>query len=108
MAMPLRSVRSGMEFRVTVAPATLESPLCTSTRMVASCARSGNAARMAKTAPASPTSMTHCVDQVVDADANAERGEFFGVIGIVGVLPGIAEIQIVTDGDHEAAVIVID
>src|SRR5262249_59019124 len=45
---------------------------------------------------------------VVDADTNTERGELLVVVGIIGVLPRIAQVHIVTDGDHHAALVVHD
>src|ERR1039457_5677469 len=54
------------------------------------------------------TSVRHRVDDVIDADADAEGGEPFGVLRVVGVLPGIAQIHVVTDGDHQASVVVVD
>src|ERR1017187_10209968 len=53
-------------------------------------------------------SVSHGVDNIVDADADAEGGEPFGVLRVVGVFPGIAEVHVVADGDHEAAVVVVD
>src|SRR5450432_1512145 len=50
----------------------------------------------------------HRVDHVIDADADAERRVLLRVFGIVGMLPGIAQVHIVADGGHEAALIVID
>ena len=52
--------------------------------------------------------MRHGVNDVVNADADPERGVFLGIFGIVGVLPGIAEVHVVADGDHEPAFVVID
>src|SRR5450756_183649 len=54
------------------------------------------------------SSMRHRVDDVIDADADAEGGELLGVARVVGVFPGIAEIHVVTDGDHQPAVVVVD
>src|ERR1035441_9582004 len=54
------------------------------------------------------TSVRHRVDDVIDADADAEGGEPFGVLRVVRVLPGIAQIHVVTDGHHQPAVIVVD
>src|ERR1035441_3730997 len=53
-------------------------------------------------------SVRHRVNDVIDADADAEGGESFGVLRVVGVFPGIAEIHVVADGDHQAAAIVVD
>src|ERR1039457_95473 len=51
--------------------------------------------------------MGHGVDDVVHADANAESGETRGVSGIVGVLPGIAEIVVVGHDGNQPALVVI-
>ena len=53
-------------------------------------------------------SMRHRIVDVVHGYADAQGGELFGVLGIVGVLPGIAQIHVVADGDHEAALVVVD
>ena len=52
--------------------------------------------------------MRHGVDDVVDTDAETEGGEFFGVAGFVGELPGVAEIGVEGHGDHDAAFVVAD
>src|SRR6516225_9702006 len=52
--------------------------------------------------------MRHRVDDVINSNADAEGGEFFRVSGVVGVFPGVAEVHIVTDGGHDATVIVVD
>ncbi len=51
--------------------------------------------------------MRHGVDEVIHSDAHAERAVLFGVLRIIGVLPGIAQVHVVADGDHEPAFIVI-
>src|SRR5690348_18401486 len=48
------------------------------------------------------------VHYVINTDADAERGKLLIVLGVVGVLPGIAEIHVVTNGDHQAALVVVD
>src|ERR1035437_4429418 len=53
-------------------------------------------------------SVSDRVDDVIDADADAEGGELLGIARVVGVLPGISQIHVVTDGDHQAAAIVVD
>src|SRR5262245_17688970 len=53
-------------------------------------------------------SMSHRVDQVVHTDAQSEGRKILRVLRIVGMLPGIAEIHVVADGDHPAAAIVIN
>src|SRR5271170_2457846 len=50
----------------------------------------------------------HRVRDVVDPDAESERGVLFRILGVVGVLPGIAQVHVVADGDHEAAFVVVD
>ena len=52
--------------------------------------------------------MSHGVDDVVDSDANAKLGEFQGVGGFVGPLPGVADVGVEGDGDHDAAFVVVD
>src|SRR3990167_6524084 len=53
-------------------------------------------------------SMSHRIDDVVYSEAIGLSGHFGGIIGSVGMLPGIAHIHIEIDADHEATVIVID
>lgn len=48
------------------------------------------------------------VEDVVDAEAVGKAGHIGGVFGHVGVLPGIADIHVVADGDEQAAFIVED
>ena len=50
--------------------------------------------------------MSHSVDDVVDADTIRERCSAFGILGAVGPFPCVADIGIVTDGDHNATFIV--
>ena len=38
--------------------------------------------------------MRHRVDDVIHADADAQRGIFFGIAAVVGPFPGIADIVI--------------
>src|SRR5262245_5918080 len=52
--------------------------------------------------------MRHRIDHVVNADADAESGEFFRILWVVGVLPRIAQVHVVADRDHQTAVIVVD
>ena len=52
--------------------------------------------------------MGHGVDDVVDAYADAEIGEAEGVAGIVEPLPGVAEVGVLGDGDHDVALVVVD
>src|ERR1035441_9106259 len=52
--------------------------------------------------------MGHGVDDVVHADADAEGGETRGVGGLVGVLPGIAEIVVVGHDGNQTALVVIN
>src|SRR5207245_6719756 len=53
-------------------------------------------------------SMRHGVDNVIDAEPDSQRRVLLRVLGVVGVLPGVAEIHVVADGDHEAAFVVVD
>src|ERR1700733_6358682 len=52
--------------------------------------------------------MRHCVHDVVHADAHAELREFEGVSWIIRPFPGIADVRVQRDCDHDAALIVID
>src|SRR5579862_6404874 len=52
--------------------------------------------------------VSHRVNNVIDADANAERGILFRILRIVGVFPGIAQIHVVADGHHQASAVVVD
>src|ERR1035437_5606611 len=54
------------------------------------------------------TLVGHGVGDVVEGDADAQRGVFLGIERIVGVLPGIAEVHVVAHGDYHAAAIVVD
>src|ERR1035437_4464607 len=53
-------------------------------------------------------SVRHRINHVVDADPYAQRREFFQVLGIVRMLPGIAQVHVVADGHHQATVVVVD
>src|SRR5216684_3034834 len=48
-------------------------------------------------------SVRHCVDHIVHADPKPERGILFRILRIVGMLPRIAKVHIVTYGDHQAS-----
>src|ERR1700678_2923267 len=52
--------------------------------------------------------MRHGVNDIVDANANPERGVFLWILGIVGMLPGIAQIHVVADSHHQAALVVVN
>src|ERR1700735_5246577 len=52
--------------------------------------------------------MRHCGHDVVHADAHAELREFEGVSWIIRPFPGIADIRVQRDCNHDAALIVID
>src|ERR1700735_3419721 len=52
--------------------------------------------------------MRHGVNDIVDANANPERGVFLWILGIVGMLPGIAQIHVVANGHHQPALVVED
>lgn len=52
--------------------------------------------------------MSHRVQDVVDAEAVGEAGHDFGILGHVGVFPGVADVLIEIDGDDEAAVGVVE
>ena len=43
-------------------------------------------------------------NDVVDADAIRERCSAFGIPGAVGPFPGVADIGIVADGDHDVEI----
>ena len=51
-------------------------------------------------------SVSHSIDDVVDADAIRQRCSAFGILGTVGPFPGVADIGISADGDHDATFIV--
>src|ERR1700733_16113895 len=70
--------------------------------------QSDNTWLLSRYAPLAAKLMRHGVNNIVDADANAERGVLFRILGIVGVLPGIAQIHVMADGHHEAAFVVVD
>jgi hypothetical protein len=55
-----------------------------------------------------PPSVRHGVDDVIHSDTYAERGEPFGILGVVGVFPGVAKVHVVADGYHQAAVVVVN
>src|SRR5690348_13202798 len=55
-----------------------------------------------------PALVRHRINDVVDADSKSKGGEPFWVKGIVGVLPRVAEVHIMTDGHHQSAFVVID
>src|ERR1035438_6868878 len=50
----------------------------------------------------------HGVSDVVDADTNAHAGEPLRILRVVGVLPGIAQVHVETDGHHYSAFVVVD
>src|ERR1035438_10407224 len=50
----------------------------------------------------------HRINDVVHTDSNAQGGEFLGVLGVVGVLPGVAQVHVMTDGYDEPAAVVVD
>src|SRR6266566_3535084 len=52
------------------------------------------------------SSMCHCVDDRVHAQAVSVARKFGGIIGIVHPFPGVAEVGVVGDQDHQAAGIV--
>src|SRR5882724_4907446 len=52
--------------------------------------------------------MRHGVDDVVHADADAERGVPGRIGGSVGPFPGISHIRLIGDGDHQAAAVIVD
>ena len=63
---------------------------------------------MARGARRRVASMRHRIGDVVHGYADAQGGELLGIVGIVGVLPGVAQIHVVADGDHQAALVVVD
>ena len=50
----------------------------------------------------------HGVNDVVYTQADGEVGIGRGVIGIVGVFPGVADVGVVRDGDQDAAPVIVD
>ncbi len=50
----------------------------------------------------------HRVDDIVDAYADAEVGEAEGVAGPVEPLPGVADVGVLGDRDHDVALVVVD
>ena len=52
--------------------------------------------------------MGHGVHDVVEDDAESKSGKFLGILRTVGPLPGVAEVHVGADGDHDAAAIVAD
>ena len=52
--------------------------------------------------------MRHRIDDVIDAETIGERSQRLGIDGVVGVLPGIAEVHVEVDRDHEPASVVED
>src|ERR1022692_2083013 len=52
--------------------------------------------------------MGHGVDHVVHADADGQRGKLFRIVGCVGPLPGVAEVGVVGNGYHDAALVVVN
>jgi hypothetical protein len=55
-----------------------------------------------------PGSVSHRVDDVVDAYADAEVGEAERVTWLVEPLPGVAEVGVLGDCDHDVALVVVD
>ena len=51
--------------------------------------------------------MRHGIDDVVDGEAGRERRQIGRVARVVAMFPGIAEVHIVIDRDHEPAVVVV-
>src|SRR5712664_3425879 len=53
-------------------------------------------------------SVGHSVENVVDPDAVGERSVALGIFWAVRPFPGIANIRVMADGDHDAAAVVAD
>src|SRR5689334_14177903 len=59
-------------------------------------------------APRPPRSVREGVDDVVDVRPHALRGVLLGIARRVGMLHRVAEVHVVADRDHDAALIVVD
>src|ERR1043165_9176409 len=52
--------------------------------------------------------MSHLVSNVVDRDPQRQRCKLFRIVRIIGVLPGISQIHVMTDGDLDPAFVVVN
>jgi hypothetical protein len=55
-----------------------------------------------------PLLVSHWVNNVVDADAEGQRGEGLRVSRIIGPLPGIAKVHVVAYGYLDAAFVIVN
>src|SRR5580704_11520325 len=49
-------------------------------------------------------SVGHRVRNVVQHDSKSQPGKLLGIFGLIGMLPGVAEMHVVADGNHDAPV----
>src|ERR1019366_4728917 len=54
------------------------------------------------------TSMRYSIHDVIDAYPKSQRGELLRIARIVSPFPGIAEVHVVANGHHDAALVVTD
>ena len=52
--------------------------------------------------------MRQIVNEIVHRNTVGERGVFLGIQRVVGVLPGVAQIHVVENRDHDASLVVAD
>src|SRR5437016_6597427 len=52
--------------------------------------------------------MGNGVEKVIDPNAQAEIGVTLGIGGVIRQFPGISDIGVETDGDHDATLVIID
>ena len=52
--------------------------------------------------------MRHRVSNVIEDDSKRKAGKLLGIFGTIGPLPGVAEMHVGADGDHDAPMIVAD
>jgi len=50
----------------------------------------------------------HGIRDVIQDDAKRESGKFLGILRAVGPLPGVAEVHVGTDRDHDSTPVVAD
>ena len=52
--------------------------------------------------------MRHGIHDVIGGDPQGGLRELFVILRVVGVFPGVAQVHVVADGDHESAMVVVD